>query len=291
MVLFTCLQTGIFCISFVMMCANFVGSSSHCSSNLALCYMYDSSPKGNNGSKGEWSMKTNIYKILIMTGLFAFCFILIFNGNKLSAKTNIEDLQQLASSVKKADGTIIEWSLYARESVQVLNVDQYILQYPEMEWTVGEDSLIGTLNTGTYSETIQIMNNQHNNTPFISYELSGTDWDEDTGLQASETASHRMKTLFNGEPTLFSCIKGEFNHKIDEFTEQSLNTFMQSLQAKEIESITEHNFRSISAYSSLFTQTLALTEQQMNIQLGLRNSELDNGTIFVIGTPILTIEY
>lgn len=291
MVLFTCLQNGIFCIICVMMRANFVAFRGQFSSDLALYYLYDFPPKGNNGIEGEWNMKTNIYKVLILTGFFAICFNLIFNGNKLSAKTNIEDLQQLANSVEKADGTIIEWSLYARESVQHLDMDQYVLQYPEMEWTVKEDSLIGSVNKGTYSETIQVMNNQHTNTPFISYELTGTYWDEETGLQASKMASRRMDTLFNGEPTLFSCIKGEFNNKINEFTEQSLNNIMQSLQAKEIESITEHNFRSVSAYSSLFTQTLALTDQQMNIQLGLRNSELGNGTTLVIGTPILTIEY
>ncbi|GIN69737.1 membrane protein [Bacillus sp. J14TS2] len=232
-------------------------------------------------------MKTNFYKLTIMVGLCVFCFILMFNGNKFSARTNIEDLQQIANSVEQADGTIIEWSLYAREAVQDLDVDQYILQYPEMEWTVREDSVIGILNTDTYNETIQIMNNQQKDTPFISYELTGTDWDEATGMQASKIASLRMNTLFNGEPNLFSCIKGEFNNSIDEFT----NHVMQSLQAKEIESIKEHKFRSISAYSSLFTQTLPLRDQQMNVQLGLRNNDLGNGTTFVIGTPILTIEY
>ncbi|MCJ7840581.1 YwmB family TATA-box binding protein [Lederbergia sp. NSJ-179] len=238
-------------------------------------------------------MKSNTLKLVITSAAFIVCLILLFNGNKLSAKTNLTEINDLASSIIKLDGTIIEWSLYAREPVQKeLSKEQYTELFPEMEWTLERNSMKGTINYGTYSETIQVITNQHGNAPsFITYELKGSDWSEAAKIEASGFVSRRMNTLFSGEPTLFSCIKGEFNETIDEFTKHSLNDLMQSLQAKEIESVTEKNFQSISAYSSLFSQSLALTNQEMNIQLGLRNSEWDNGTILVIGTPILTIEY
>ena len=68
--------------------------------------------------------------------------------------------------------------------------------------------------------------------------------------------------------------------KLNEFLDFNLEGFLQTLQAKEIESLKEREFYSISAYSSLFVQTIHLTDQDMNMQIGLRKNRLGPGTSF-----------
>lgn len=123
------------------------------------------------------------------------------------------------------------------------------------------------------------------------YETKGTSWNQDVAKSIHKQSSSAMKLLFDKKPVIFSCIKGEFNENFHEFTHQSLNGLLQSFQAEEIDSLKERDFYSISAKSSLFAQTLSFTENKMNIQIGLRKNALGPGTTFVIGTPILTIEY
>ena len=67
--------------------------------------------------------------------------------------------------------------------------------------------------------------------------------------------------------------------------ERLLNLF----KAREVEGVQEKNFSSISAHSTLFTQTI--TNEEINVQVGLRRDGLGSKTSFVIGTPIITFEY
>lgn len=66
---------------------------------------------------------------------------------------------------------------------------------------------------------------------------------------------------------------------------------MTALNAKETEALKEDDLYSISAYSKQFSQSLPLKEKRMNLQIGLREEQLDANTSFVIGTPIITVEY
>ncbi|MFK4998774.1 YwmB family TATA-box binding protein [Bacillus sp. N9] len=53
----------------------------------------------------------------------------------------------------------------------------------------------------------------------------------------------------------------------------------------------ESDFYSISAKSLRLNQPIAFTENGLNMQIGLRKTGSGSRTSFVIGTPILTIEY
>ena len=92
------------------------------------------------------------------------------------------------------------------------------------------------------------------------------------------------------EPDVFSCIKGVFIEGFAEASKYTMDEIIYKLQAMEMESLREENFISISAYSPSFTHAIPLEENEMNVQLALRQMN-EGETEFIIGTPILVIEY
>lgn len=250
----------------------------------------------------RWKEITVISSIILAT----FCFIYVFYGNNTNAEQNHTDISKLIDAMNKYDETMIEWSLYARESVYLTTEKEWAdkqqqleKQYPHMDWqsSMDEDSrsIIGTANHGAFTEMIKVLSTNltdiNRQTSYIIYEVKGTSWNSNVEKQISQLMDDNYVSLFDGKPVMFSCIKGEFNEEIDEILNGSLDEILHSFQAKEIESLKEEDFASISAHSTLFSQTLSLTNNEMNMQLALRKKEMGKGTIYVIGTPILTIEY
>ncbi|MCR2821380.1 YwmB family TATA-box binding protein [Lederbergia panacisoli] len=244
-------------------------------------------------------MNSKIFSILSqITIAFGFIFTLI--GNNTIAAPVSTDIQNLAQTIDKHQGNIIEWSLYARESVYLPTEEERLSkkhelekQFPDMEWKAGTDSIIGKRDHGIFSETIQILSTDNNRhlSSYIVYEAKGENWDSKHVNFINDIAEKTVLNLFNGNPILFSCIKGEFSEELNEFVDHSLDGLLQSLHASEVESVKEQEFYSMSAFSSLFAQTLSFTNKQMNMQIGLRKNEMGPGTTVVVGTPILTIEY
>lgn len=228
-------------------------------------------------------------------------FVAVLLGNNTSGATwEMEDLKQLTQAFTELDGEIIEWSLYAREPVYIESKEDWNVkkqqlerQFPEAHWTMNTNEFTGKIDFEFAQVTIRLLNNNDHgiSSSFLTYELQGFKWDEDSKKFAYKTSSEQLNKLFSKMPIVFSCIKGEFNMEMDEFTTVSLHEFMSSLEAFEIESIKEEEFQSISAYSSRLTQNIALPDTQMNMQIGIRKNELGARTTLVVGTPILTIEY
>ncbi|MBS4200688.1 YwmB family TATA-box binding protein [Bacillus sp. FJAT-49732] len=244
-------------------------------------------------------MKNSKFTILSQITI-AFGFIIIFIGNNTIAAPQSTDLDNLVQIIGKHHGTITEWSLYARESVYLPSEEDWLVkkyeledQFPNMNWKLsngnGTYSIIGIMDHGKFSETVQILSADKNRqrTSYLVYEAKGENWNPKYAELTGKTVLH----LFEGNPKLFSCIKGEFSEELHEFVDFSLDGLLHSLQASEVESVKEQEFYSISAFSSLFAQTLSFTEKQMNMQIGLRKNEMGQGMTFVVGTPILTIEY
>ncbi|MBS4178068.1 YwmB family TATA-box binding protein [Lederbergia citrea] len=249
-------------------------------------------------------MKNRQFFILVQL-ILSFGFIIIFIGNNTNAAQISTDVDKLAQLIKSHNGAIIEWSLYARESVYLSSKDEWLTkgqqleeQYPDMQWSTSfatdTVSIIGYIDHGAFSETIKIISTDKNrqSSSYIIYEAKGSSWDtKETANQVAQAVNPKVDALFDKKPIIFSCIKGEFSEELNEFRRFSLDGFLQSLQAKEIESVKEGDFYSLSGYSSLFAQSLSLPNQQMNMQIGLRKNEMGPGTTIVVGTPILTIEY
>ena len=84
--------------------------------------------------KKQWIIKVLPYMLIIG-------FIVFIIGNKTNATQNEMDLTKMANSIEKYEGSIVEWSLYAREYVYLPTKDEWFKrkkllekQFPEFKW-------------------------------------------------------------------------------------------------------------------------------------------------------------
>lgn len=254
---------------------------------------------GNTYAKGESTMKERCRKYLIPFMLFT-CLITVFIGNKTSVAGQSElDIEKLAYAVQNQHGTIIEWSLHTRElgkQPQEWTVTRLEKAFPDWEWSLSavseKETVTGIKRHGDIEEKIKAVtvDNKANLVSYVSYEVTGSAWEKSAVKRAWKLLQSRTELIFNQNPVVFSCIKGVFNDE-DEFGQFHASEILSSLQAKEKEALSEEDFVSISAYSSLFSESLSLLDEEMNLQIGLRKKNAGHGTYFTVGTPILTNEY
>ncbi|MBS4206786.1 YwmB family TATA-box binding protein [Bacillus sp. FJAT-50079] len=240
------------------------------------------------------------YRFTWVQLLLISSFVVIFLGNSSSNAKHEKDIDTLISHIEQQNGTKIEWSLYAREPVYLRTTREWLRkkewlekQFPHMNWFMSNDAgidvFVGQQNHGLFSETIKFISTDQNrqNSSYVVYEVGGTSWDQ----TVSNHTEDKVGRLFDKEPVIFSCIKGEFNEDFETFIHHSLDGLLQAFQAEEIEALKESDFYSISAKSSQLNEPISFTENGMNMQIGLRKTGSGSRTSFVIGTPILTIEY
>lgn len=231
------------------------------------------------------------FQMMVMISLIAS-----FIGNNTNAANPLySDMDQLARGISKKSGTIIEWSLYTREMIDLSKKDQFIhnlrSQFPEWGWTVSSskdlDNVTGRMDHDNFRETIKVVTMEKDGGPsYISYEMTGKVWNARISRKTEKILQSRIDELFKSDMFVFSCIKGVFNEDDGNLTNDLLRFF----HAEEKEALKEKDFYSISANSSLFSQSISLTKHEMNLQIALRKNETGS-TSFVIGTPILTNEY
>jgi hypothetical protein len=241
-------------------------------------------------------------KIIFLMFVFLTSFMCVIIGNKTNAAQYSTDLGKIANRVKQQNGRIDEWSLYTRESIDIKSQTEWAVkvsslkkQFPQLVWIV--DSKLG-LATGTqkhndYVETIKVMSTpkKDNSISYLIYEVKGHKWNKPVANNVDKSISNKLDVIYRDKPTIFSCIKGEFNDKIENVLLTETKHLLHAFQAKEKESLKEKDFYSISAYSSFFSGSIPTKNNRMNLQIGLRKTGLGAKTTFVIGTPIITIEY
>lgn len=242
------------------------------------------------------------YRILAYIAL-GFFITIAAGSHTMQAREKL-DVATIADILKKEDDlNIEEWSVFAREINNEITTKEefekkvHVIknQYPEFHWSMAwkeEKWQAEAFHvTNGVTELIRIMTTEEHNShvTYIIYEVKGQQWDSKSSSFLELALQQKINYIFEEKPTLFSCVKGSISDNIDSVfaneTEKLLNLF----KAKEIEGVQEENFSSISAHSSLFTQTIA--NEKMNVQVGLRRDGLGARTSFVIGTPIITFEY
>jgi hypothetical protein len=244
-----------------------------------------------------------------MTGLLiAIVFIgasFVYHGEKLAQAKENQDLLQLVTVLQGENIDINGWSLHAREKLptkQLDDVQQHVQtlkkKFPDWTWKMSTDSdkweaTASTASSQGIQESIQILSTLTNKNPqtYIIYEAQGENFTQETEQFIKEELDGTLSDIFRGNTTIFSCIKGEFNDKMNKTLPITVNRLLDLFQAKEIESINEKDFISTSAYSPLFADGLTSNENDLNLQLGIRTQGLGAKTTLVVGTPIITIEY
>jgi hypothetical protein len=241
---------------------------------------------------GEIEMKKWSF-YLVVIGIISFIVLQV--GNRTIVADSDQDLLTLVSVLQDEHILVNEWSLYSRKTVENGEQNQIIAELKEefSEWTWSksneENQLTATSTSPNYQEEIKIVTNQAHT--YVMYEVKGQDWNEKTEAFVTKEWQDHLVTIFDGQASTFSCIKGEFGDKMDEALPVFMNGLLEAFDAEKVEALEEENFLSTSAYSPLFSGTIS-EDHDMNLQLGLRKPDgMGGNTTLVVGTPIITIEY
>ncbi|KAB2336532.1 YwmB family TATA-box binding protein [Cytobacillus depressus] len=244
-----------------------------------------------------------IQSILAIIGIFSF--IVLNLGNKTTVANSELDLTKIASILQDENIFITEWSLYARENMENLrtleDVNTYIevlkKQYPNWYWTSTSSEqhqeTVAVLKRNAQKETIKILSTptKQQVQTYVIYEVKGNGWKSELEKDLNHLLVSRTSDIFHKNSTIFSCLKGEFNDKIEESLSEEISHLLAVFHAKEVEGLKEQNFISTSAYSTMFDNPVETNGKDMNLQIGIRNQGLGEKTTLVVGTPIITIEY
>ena len=210
--------------------------------------------------------------------------------------------------IEQHNGEITQWSILAREQLpQHFSIhdleslfQQWQQRHPTFQWKKeidqdqGQLKMIGSKqNDSLHSvETLQLV--ATTNGPavegFILYQVDGTIWNQEMEEQIKRNINDNFPVIFQKTPTIFSCVKGYFNDKMDTVVMES-ERLKQGFQGEIIEKLEEENLVALTVKSPFFLAEMPTANGTFNMQMVLSENELNEKTTFVIGTPILTIEY
>lgn len=242
------------------------------------------------------------YFVVTLIGIL--CLVFGFSGNITSTANEQHQIFTLADALQKEEGSIQNWTIYARKSLsQIRNesdwnqlVQKFQEKYQQFEWDYSHNShqslLKGHANKDGYTSELRLIATPKNDVlhTYLIYVVTSENWNK----KQVSIAIDELTKFWNGEfaekPQTFSCIEGVFNDTMFGDLQLKTDQILSSLDAKQTEALIENEFVSVSGYS----EKLSTEKNQfynMNVQIGLRKNGLGARTTFVVGTPIITIEY
>ncbi|MBS2771320.1 YwmB family TATA-box binding protein [Anoxybacillus rupiensis] len=246
-------------------------------------------------------------KNMIMLAMAFVVLMIMYQYSIGEAKGNepLQEIRTMAHVLQENGASIQQWTIYTREYAQVIENDSAFLKkanelkkkFPAFRWVMESDQHVQKV-TGTYEhssmqEKIQLVTTVANEKPqtYILYELKGFGWSEQVWEKISSTIRQKSSKLFMKQPVFFSCVKGEFNDKMEGVLLKQAYHLLHEFNATPVEALKEGTFVSVSAYTGQWENVLPTKTHPMNIQLALRQTGLGGQTTVVVGTPIITIEY
>ncbi|MGI8350966.1 YwmB family TATA-box binding protein [Niallia circulans] len=243
--------------------------------------------------------------LIIITILIGLAYLTI--GNNITIARTKSDLITINEILQKQENvTINEWSLHARERLEnVTSIEDAKAYQSELKTVFPNGDWVETKNhqswqakmvlksSGQTEESIILTTSltTDNVQSYIMYEVRGKKLADKEMKRLDMEINKKISDIFRGKPTIFSCIKGEFSDKMNETLPYKVNHLLDAFQAKKVEALEEDDFISTSAYTPLFEERIDNSEKEMNVQIGLRTQDMGGKTTFVVGTPIITIEY
>ena len=225
------------------------------------------------------------------------------NAEMLFPARDAHDLAKIGSILQAENILLKDWSFYAREQLTGFTSEKEVLEYadrlqrefPGWDWSVDNTSQKWEITAVSptsqhHNEMLQIMAT-HTKQPikaYIVYRVSGKEWNKSSEtFFSTDEFKNKLSGIFRGKPTIFSCMKGIVGDKIDTSLTKRVNQLLTGFNAREIESLKEETFMSVSAASPKFRNSI----EKINLQIGARSEGLGGGTTIIVGTPIITIEY
>jgi hypothetical protein len=242
---------------------------------------------------------------LFLISLSVVGLIILSIGNRAIGANSESDLVKMAAILERENIMIQEWTLYARNNLEIFNttnemniyVEGVRKKFPNWKWTVSHEDdkweATAVNSREGVKEKIRILSTVTSKQvqTYTIYEVTGNGWKEEKAEEVLNPVADRIRDIFNGNATTFSCIKGIINDNMNKSLPDNVNGLLEAFDAKEIETLKENSFISTSAYSPVFSETIKGNTKEMNLQLGLREQGLGGNTTVVVGTPIITIEY
>jgi hypothetical protein len=234
----------------------------------------------------------------ILYALFSLSVLSFIIFNIASAKGQSEtDIEKMASILQRENIIINQWSLYARQKLEISGEEQkkaLMKQYPDLSWDVSGDekqweAAVSFSSEKDVQESIRILS--AGTETYLVYEVKGSGWSGETEEFLQGTVQETIFDIFHKNVTIFSCLMGEFDDKLNETLGSNVNDLLKAFDAQEVERLEESSFVSATAYTPLFSYAIKGTSKAMNLQVGLREEGLGAKTTLVVGTPIITIEY
>jgi hypothetical protein len=235
--------------------------------------------------------------------LLFLVLIVMYMGYSTTVAKDRTDLGKIIDVLQaNKEIRIDEWSITARENIKDVATKEDFFNYYEtlhtklanFQWEVKEHpygfKVTGKRHSQHVTETIEWVSTLTKEKPesYLLYVLEGNNL-QDHEAEIHSTFESRLKDIFRHNPAIFTCVKGFYNDTIDKVLFSRLNRMMASFQAKELESVREEDFVSVSLYSPIFSQSL--TTENLNLQIAMRSEGMGGRTSFIVGTPIITFEY
>ena len=243
-----------------------------------------------------------------------FFVMLLFIG--IQVQTNAQKrpkapprLMKITSVMHKNGIHVNHWELYTKRiggfiqgrKGYVRMVEGLKSDLPSFRWTHISKDYEGNLKiTGIYTDKSTNVNERFTLLAFrkakhwrtyMIYEASSNQWVPKKWIRFSSTFYDRVQQYFGKNPTIFTCVSGRADDKMNFVLFKRAQQLLQSFSAVPVEKLQEKTFVSISAYTEQWKKESILTKHhhKMNLQVGLRT--VNGNTTVTIGTPIITTEY
>jgi hypothetical protein len=242
-----------------------------------------------------------IVSFVSLFGMF-FSLHVLGQSNELTATQEAIEIMKV---MEENDIAMNSWNFYTRQSDTTVQkqseLNTWLTEKKAMlkgfTWSSIEEDDHGlkvtAMKKGAINEKIIFIlyGQKEKMSTYSIYEISGTKWNDDIANEVNERIKSRTMLLFGELPATFTCIKGDAGDKMVKNLDEKANILLNAINAKTVESISEKNFVSYSAYSESFTTSISTNNNAMNVQLAMRSEGLGGKTTVVFGTPIITIEY
>ncbi|HWO97853.1 MAG TPA: YwmB family TATA-box binding protein, partial [Bacillus sp. (in: firmicutes)] len=210
-----------------------------------------------------------------------FITFFIYHGSYANTETIKEPaLVQIMKVLEQQPVEINEWSLYARESLAPIesqkefNMKTLELkeEFQGFKWEFKRESetwrAVGTLKHEDMpmEEKIQLVwtPKKERTYTYLLYSAKGDQWEENQPY--TDMYDNRYHKLFTSNPTIFSCVEGQFSDKMESVLSLKVRQLLNEFRAEPRESLVEESFVSMSAYTEMWEEALPTEQHRMNLQ-------------------------
>ncbi|HET7521784.1 MAG TPA: YwmB family TATA-box binding protein [Bacillales bacterium] len=237
--------------------------------------------------------------------------LLLFSGSytKTGAQFTPVPLLDIVHVMEDGNIAVKHWSLYTKKIGRFIDtpkgykrwVENLKHDLPRFQWTpIKKNNGEWLKITGVHTDkptgveerlTLLAYRSDGQWDTYTIYEAGSDSWDPTIWKRFSSTFYEKIHRYFPGNATIFTCVTGRLNAKMDFVLYDRAQKLLRSFAAEPVEQLKEKTFVSLSAYTEQWKQSIQTKNHPMNLQVALRSLGTGSAATVTIGTPIITTEY